>query len=598
MIQLDEKQLHQLQRVELELLLEADRICRKCGIHYNIIAGTLLGAVRHGGFIPWDDDADIALLRGEYEKFRRACETELDTSRFYFQDHENTPGYRWGYGKLRRKGTTFLREHQEHMPYEQGVFIDVFPLDSVPAAPIARQVHSARCYLIRKFLWSEVGKTAAKNPWKRLLFRVMSCVPRETIFRRYAKLVEAGCHHSSRWVRILTFPTPTKDEGYLRAWYEHSAPTVFEGQTFSGIADVDSYLSFKFGNYHELPPESQRKVHPVTKLQLVEPQMTKTNVLRGGQTLYNRIQISTANIIVQTDVRCFFVRFRSSRSFGMEQMFAFNVWDVGSGKAIIEAAAHQHCAVILQTSSRVFAVMDRAEFAAHVRSLAEKQGVPLYLHLDHCKDMALLRAAVDAGWDSVMVDASALPLAENIAMTNKIAAYAHAHGVHVEAEVGQIGKTGRAEEDAGIPVASMEDIRAFLRATDIDLFAAAIGTAHGLYHGTPVLHHDMIEEIGYLTDLPFVIHGGTGLSDDMFRALLAHPNVKKINISTEVKQAYRRGILASIDEGLLQVMTGQGFEATAVAARIAESIRTMAEEKLALLRPADGIKAEGRRGQQ
>ena len=282
----------------------------------------------------------------------------------------------------------------------------------------------------------------------------------------------------------------------------------------------------------------------------------------------------------------------------MEQMFAFNVWDVGSGKAIIEAAAHQHCAVILQTSSRVFAVMDRAEFAAHVRSLAEKQGVPLYLHLDHCKDMALLRAAVDAGWDSVMVDASALPLAENIAMTNKIAAYAHAHGVHVEAEVGQIGKTGRAEEDAGIPVASMEDIRAFLRATDIDLFAAAIGTAHGLYHGTPVLHPDMIEEIGYLTDLPFVIHGGTGLSDDMFRALLAHPNVKKINISTEVKQAYRRGILASIDEGLLQVMTGQGFEATAVAARIAESIRTMAEKKLALLRPADGIKAEGRRGQQ
>ena len=66
MIQLTEKQLHQLQRVELELLLEADRICRKCGIHYNIIAGTLLGAMRHGGFIPWDDDADIALFRWEY----------------------------------------------------------------------------------------------------------------------------------------------------------------------------------------------------------------------------------------------------------------------------------------------------------------------------------------------------------------------------------------------------------------------------------------------------------------------------------------------------------------------------------------------------
>ena len=108
-----------MQMIQLEMLAEVDRICRKCNIHYNIIAGTLLGAVRHGGYIPWDDDADVAFLRPEYEKFRIACETELDGERFYFQDHRNTKGYRWGYGKLRRKGTLFVREHQEHMPYEQ-----------------------------------------------------------------------------------------------------------------------------------------------------------------------------------------------------------------------------------------------------------------------------------------------------------------------------------------------------------------------------------------------------------------------------------------------------------------------------------------------
>ena len=181
MIELDKKTLRNLQLTELELLEEVDRICKKCNIHYNIIAGTLLGAVRHGGFIPWDDDADVALLRSEYEKFRKACETELDMTRFYFQDHGNTPGYRWGYGKLRRKDTVFLREHQEHMPYEQGVFIDVFPLDYVPENYGVRRVHNFVCFLYRKFFWSEVGRVADKNPFMRGLYTIMSKVPEQTL---------------------------------------------------------------------------------------------------------------------------------------------------------------------------------------------------------------------------------------------------------------------------------------------------------------------------------------------------------------------------------------------------------------------------------
>ena len=109
---LSKKELRDVQLIELEMLIEVDRICRKCGIKYCISAGTMLGAVRHGGFIPWDDDADVAFLRPEYEKFRKACETELDTDKFYFQDYRNTKGYRWGYGKLRRKGTEFIRLNQ------------------------------------------------------------------------------------------------------------------------------------------------------------------------------------------------------------------------------------------------------------------------------------------------------------------------------------------------------------------------------------------------------------------------------------------------------------------------------------------------------
>ena len=268
MIELDQNTLRRLQMTELELLEEVDRICKKCDIHYNIIAGTLLGAVRHGGFIPWDDDADVALLRPEYEKFCKACETELDTDRFYFQDHRNTPGYRWGYGKLRRKETLFLREHQEHMPYEQGVFIDVFPLDYVPDSHVMRSICNFKCFLYRKFFWSEVGRIADKNTFKKKLYGIMSRVPESRLKKSFNRYIEKRNKKKTDWVRILTFPTPNKEYGYRTRWYEESADIDFEGVTFQGIKDYDGYLSFKFGDYMELPPEDKRKVHPVSDIRV------------------------------------------------------------------------------------------------------------------------------------------------------------------------------------------------------------------------------------------------------------------------------------------------------------------------------------------
>lgn len=269
MIPLDDMQLRQLQLIQLEMLVEVDRICKKCDINYNIIAGTLLGAVRHGGYIPWDDDADVALLRPEYEKFRRACKTELDKSRFYFQDHRNTKGYRWGYGKLRRKDTLFLREHQEHMSYQQGVFIDIFPLDGVPDNYFLRSIKNFECFCIRKILWSKVGKIAEKNFWKRQLYIFFDKIPEKVIFHYYHRMIRKANRKKTRMVRILTFPTPNSEYGYYRNWYENSADIMFEGKLFQGIKDYDSYLSFKFGDYRKLPPIEKRKAHPVSELRLI-----------------------------------------------------------------------------------------------------------------------------------------------------------------------------------------------------------------------------------------------------------------------------------------------------------------------------------------
>ncbi len=269
MVELNKEQLRALQLIELEMLIEVDRICKKCDIKYNIIAGTLLGAVRNGGFIPWDDDADVAMLRTEYEKFRLACKTELDVARFEFQDHRNTKGYRWGYGKLRRKDTLFLREHQEHMPYFQGVFIDIFPLDGVPDNYCLRTFKNFECFCVRKILWSKVGKIAERNRVKRKIYEMLARIPEDMVFRFYHLMIHNANNRKRKMVRILMFPTPNSEWGYYRKWYETSTDTIFEGVTFRGIKDYDEYLSFKFGDYMELPPVEARKVHPVSKLKLL-----------------------------------------------------------------------------------------------------------------------------------------------------------------------------------------------------------------------------------------------------------------------------------------------------------------------------------------
>jgi len=265
-IHMTQEQLHQVQKTLLEILCEVRRICEKENIRYTIIAGTMLGAVRHDGFIPWDDDADVAMLRPEYEKFRAACEKELDKNQFYFQDHTVTPGYRWGYGKLRRTGTEFLRNGQEHMPYEQGIFVDIFPLDTVPEKNRQRKIHNFHCTLIRKTLWSEVGRLTEKNAFIKFIFKLLSKIPLKYVITHYENFRDKHNKKTSRWVRILTFPTPNKEHGYLRRWYENTAEYVFENETFVGIKDFDEYFTFKFGDWRELPPEEQRKTHPVSKL--------------------------------------------------------------------------------------------------------------------------------------------------------------------------------------------------------------------------------------------------------------------------------------------------------------------------------------------
>ena len=267
---ISEEELRQIQVIQQDLIREVVRICKKCNIHFNMVGGTMLGAIRHKGYIPWDDDADIGFLRTEYEKFRKACKTELNHEKYYIQDLRDTEGYRWGYGKFRRKDTEFIRLNQEFMPYEQGISIDLMPFDNVPDGWLSKRIHFSRCFLYRKLFWSEVGSRTEENPWKRIAYKIMRRIPMKRIIRSYQRFIDSGQRKKTRLVRILTFPTPKGIYGYEREWYTRLSKYRFGDMSLPGARDFDGYLRIKYGNYMELPPEEKRKIHPISKLKLLK----------------------------------------------------------------------------------------------------------------------------------------------------------------------------------------------------------------------------------------------------------------------------------------------------------------------------------------
>ena len=126
------------------------------------------------------------------------------------------------------------------------------------------------CFCVRKFLWSAVGKDADKSWFKRKVYALENKVPLERVLAYFEKMIKRYNKKRTEWVRILMFPTPNKEYGYMTKWYEHSTDISFEGTLFLGIENYDEYLTFKFGDYHILPPMEKRKSHPVTWLELGE----------------------------------------------------------------------------------------------------------------------------------------------------------------------------------------------------------------------------------------------------------------------------------------------------------------------------------------
>lgn len=221
----------------------------------------------------------------------------------------------------------------------------------------------------------------------------------------------------------------------------------------------------------------------------------------------------------------------------------FNINNLEWTKFILEECNELNVPVILGVSEGSVKYMGSYLVVADmVKALVKSLNIkiPVCLHLDHGSSLESCISAIDAGFSSVMIDGSRLPLEENIKITKEVVSYAHERGISVEAEVGHIGTTedNMTKEETN---ATLEDCQILYENTDIDALAAALGSVHGFYKKEANLDFETMELINKSLPVPLVLHGGTGISDDKIRMAISK-GISKININTELQSVWSKAV--------------------------------------------------------
>lgn len=226
---------------------------------------------------------------------------------------------------------------------------------------------------------------------------------------------------------------------------------------------------------------------------------------------------------------------------------AFNCNNMEIVKAIVAAAEAENSPVIIQASQGAIKYAGLEYIVALVTLAGSQSKVPVALHLDHGTSFTQVVQCIRSGFTSVMIDGSHHPLAENIALTQKVVDIARAVGVSTEAELGKIGGT---EDDISVQdkdamMTDPEEARIFAEQTGVDALAVAIGTAHGQYKAEPKLDFARLAKIRKLVNMPIVLHGSSGVPDKDIQQAISL-GVRKVNIDTNIREAFVKGIHKAI----------------------------------------------------
>lgn len=245
----------------LKIAVEIKRICDENNLQYFLVGGSLLGAIRHQGFIPWDDDMDIGLFRDDYEKFLRLCRTELGPE-FHLVSTQDEEHYGLPFAKILLKNTVFLEKGAPNYSCGNGIYVDVFPVDKIPDSVYERKMHNAESAFFRYALLKKNGYRDS-NPQmtmkKRVVITYANAVSREHLIKR---MDQVATHFNKRDTQYY-YNTGSaykygKEVFPVESLTGELPEYLFEAVLFKGPKEPEKILEMLYGDYMSLPPEDKR----------------------------------------------------------------------------------------------------------------------------------------------------------------------------------------------------------------------------------------------------------------------------------------------------------------------------------------------------
>lgn len=294
---MDKEALRKVQLVQLEIAKEIKRVCEENDITYWLDGGTLIGAIRHNGFIPWDDDLDLGMLRKDYERFLTIAPQKLD-SKFELVTWKNDSEYPHAFAKVQKVGTVYQEERSKSSEAKNGIWVDVFPFDPLPDDEKVRNKAGASLTVIKTLIrakchyknWWSNGKISIKKWISYVPFRVLSGVfSKEHLISMFMKQVgqlnEITTYEYMTPQGAITFGKFFIPSECFESFEHH----VFEDDLFSVPTEYDKYLRHGYGNYMQLPPAEKRYIgHSIIELDFGDGPVALQINSHASQTHHNK----------------------------------------------------------------------------------------------------------------------------------------------------------------------------------------------------------------------------------------------------------------------------------------------------------------------